>query len=119
MNESNSLILRKLKVLLAENSNNDLFFEFIDRCDGVDLDKFVNEVDESHYSLEDWVEAFLGFDEWLTKRCISERSFIVMLGYVHCCQEVLPETLEKPSLQVIVNEMLNNYGFQAGDPSQS
>ena len=42
-------------------------------------------VDESAYSLDDWMNALTAFDDWLGERNIVERPVDAMLGYVHCC----------------------------------
>jgi hypothetical protein len=95
------------------------FFDLLGRSQSVDLENLIDEVDDSDYSLADWVGAFLGFDIWLTNEGISGRDFGNMLGYLHCCQLMIAENVDRPDLQTFVNQMLTEYGFDPGQRSQS
>jgi hypothetical protein len=74
-------------------------------------------VDESDYSLVDWVEALLAFDAWLDEKGESRRPFPEMVGYVHCCTMTSSPVLSLPSLKVTLTEALTGFGFDAvSDP---
>ncbi len=79
------------------------------------LDSFYSSVDESDYSLEDWAEALIGFDAWLAEENSTKRPFNTMVGYVNCCTMMNPVKIALPSLNIIVNQSLTEYGFDAGN----
>ncbi|MEM9015383.1 MAG: hypothetical protein AAGC68_00115 [Verrucomicrobiota bacterium] len=97
----------------------DGFRAFLARCDSAEIDSFVKLVDDSDYSLQDWVEALLGFDQWLTNKGRDERPFAEMTGYVHCCTYTNSPLLPLPSLQVLVIQALEGFGFEAVEQSQN
>jgi hypothetical protein len=111
-------ILETLKIHLTDKSAWDRFSNFLDQANNVDLDKFLQEIDDSDYSISDWVEAFLGFDTWLTNEGKSGRDFGMMLGYLHCCQLMICAKAGQPNLQSIVLQCLADHGFEFVNPSQ-
>lgn len=70
-------------------------------------------VDDSPYSLADWLDALLTFDRWLAARAIEARPVATMLGYLECCTLTLAETLPVPALASLLTENLERYGFDA------
>ena len=92
-----------LKKILSHNSSED----------PPSLHKFHAAVDDSDYSLNDWTEALLEFDNWLESRNIEARPFNAMVGYVRCCAMMPPADISLPSLKVIVNQSLIEFGFDA------
>ncbi|NOX99888.1 MAG: hypothetical protein GXP30_09190 [Verrucomicrobia bacterium] len=77
------------------------------------VEKFYEQVDQSDFSLADWVEALLCFDQWLEEQNISQRPLTSILGYIHCCTLTLADTLAPPNLALITGEMLKQHGFDA------
>ena len=77
---------------------------------------FLDDVDDSHYSLFDWLEALLRFDSWLSAKEIEARPLAAMIGYIHCCTMTSAETLAPPELAKLVEENLNQWGFDAAQP---
>lgn len=97
------------------------FESLLDRSTEVDLDRLVEEVDDSNYSLKDWAEAFLVFDKWLSHQAEPnvERNFTHILGYLHCCQMMISDSVENPNLQAIVIQCLTDYGYDPLKSTQS
>ncbi len=76
-------------------------------------DSFLSYIDESDYSLADWVAALQTFDAWLAEKNIEARPASSMLGYLHCCQMVSPDVLAPPRLSSVLKSNLNDFGFEA------
>ena len=119
MSENQPDLREMIRNRLDDHQTAEKFFCFLDRANAVDLEKMIHEVDDSDYALLDWVKAFLGFDEWLTNHHYSGRVFVDMLGYLHCCQMMLAESVNRPDFQSLVIQCLTDYGFDAVGPSQS
>jgi len=94
------------------------FFDLVSRSTDPDLEGFIEEVDQSDYSLHDWVDAFVEFDNWLSAKNIELRPFNTMTGYIRCCTEMNAPQISLPILKVIVYQSLTKYGFDATDASQ-
>lgn len=75
-------------------------------------ERLLEEVDQSDYSLADWVEALAAFDTWLESRGVDERPVPEMLGYIHCCTLTNAPTIDLPSLNIIVDQSLTEFGFE-------
>ncbi|NNE92263.1 MAG: hypothetical protein HKN23_11500 [Verrucomicrobiales bacterium] len=86
------------------------------KADDAMLDGFLGTVDDSHYSLGDWLEALYEFDRWLTEKSIEARPLADMIGYVHCCTMTTAETLSPPELARLLRENLDQFGFEAASP---
>ena len=88
---------------------------FLNRATEVDLGQLIDQVDESDYALQDWAEAFLGFAKWLSEQPNSdvEQNFSHMLGYLHCCQMMGGNNVDRPNLQNLVNQCLTDYGYDS------
>ena len=82
------------------------------------VDSFLEEVDRSDYSLDDWAEAFAVFERWLVENGITSRPLREMIGYLHCCTLTNAPGVPLPSLKVIVSQLLTTYGFEAVSESQ-
>lgn len=77
------------------------------------LDEFCQDVDQSDYSLGDWILALLALDRWLEERGIDQRPLKSMAGYIHCCTSTLTGTLPAPDLARLTRDMLDQHGFDA------
>lgn len=75
-------------------------------------------VDDSDYSLADWIEALAVFCDWLDGQGESRRSWRDMTGYVHCCTRMAAPGIALGNLKVIVYQALTEFGFQSTDESQ-
>ena len=116
--DSNVKILKKIETLLEEKP--ELFANFcifLDASESVDLEKLVDQVDESDYSLADWIESLLAFDEWLNRGNLKKRDFGNMLGYLHCCTFVIPESVDSPCLKAVLQQCLSDHGYDASGES--
>ena len=114
MEESIESAVAKLRTLLPGNSEFTADFEgFLRRSEAPDFDAFLDEVDQSEYSLADWMGALLEFDRWLESRSIEKRPFRAMIGYAHCCTLISVPGAQLPSLELVVIQNLNAYGFEA------
>ena len=67
----------------------------LENADSV-IDKLLEYVDDSDYSLTDWLSA--------------------MIGYIHCSTMGAPQTLTAPELSRVVLENLDEWGFDAVKP---
>lgn len=95
---------RKLQALLASTDADEL---------SPILDEFCQDVDQSDYSLGDWILALLAIDQWLEERGIDQRPLKSMAGYIHCCTCTLSGTLPAPDLASLTRGMLGEHGFDA------
>lgn len=94
------------------------YLEFLKNTPRFDEDELFEKVDESDYSLRDWAEALVVFDRWLAQKGVSERPHTAMLGYIHCCTMLNAPQISLPSLKVIVNQSLTEYGFEEVSKNQ-
>lgn len=69
-------------------------------------------VDESAYSLRQWVDAFILVGQWLDARGLRA-SFQDQLGYLSCACEAAGAGGNLTTLSGIVAEMLDSYGFDS------
>jgi hypothetical protein len=78
---------------------------------GAFLRTLVEAVDESPFSLHQWVEALAVMDKWLdSRRC--EANLEDQIGYVSCASASASRCPNEESLPDLVGEMLANYGFE-------
>ena len=68
-------------------------------------------VDESDYTLTDWLKAIESFHDWISSRTIST-DLDMLLGYISCCTEANPNSPTELNLKETVLEMLEQYGFE-------
>lgn len=117
--DTDATILNKIETLLAgEPGMYADFCRFLESAESVDLPKLVDEVDESNFSLYDWIESLLSFEDWLDREKAKKRDFDNMLGYLHCCTFVIPESVASPSLKGVLQQCLSDYGYDAAEASQ-
>ena len=69
-------------------------------------------VDDSDYSFTQWIEAYEYFYQWLQERDLSS-DFVTMLGYLGCCSLSPENKTHKRELCGLLQEMLQEHGFQA------
>ncbi len=113
-----------LALLQAECESSDDWLQLqnlLSQLDRITLDpalkKLFEQVDQSDYSLSDWIKALLIFDQWLDDKKIQGRPVASMLSYIHCCTLTLSDNLAPPDLARLTNEMLKLYGFDAASES--
>ena len=94
------------------------FEGLLSRGNGAELESLLDLVDESDYSLADWIEAFVEFDRWLDSKGEARRPLTGMRGYIHCCTFMNPLSLSSPNLKVIVVKALTEYGFDTMSDAQ-
>lgn len=112
MSDPHATLLSTVRKALGEESP--LLQEFeglLSRGNGAELECLLDQVDDSDYSLADWVEAFVAFDRWLAEKGETRRPLTGMRGYIHCCTFMNSPLLYSPSLKVIVIKALTEYGF--------
>lgn len=73
------------------------------------------QVDDSVYSLKEWIEAIAFFHEEIEKRG-QKTDFITLLGYLRCCALSPENKTRKRNFCELISEMLDDYGFEAGLP---
>jgi len=69
-------------------------------------------VDESPFSLRQWVDAFIILGQWLDARGLRA-SFDDQLGYVSCASEAAGAGANLTTLPGVVSEMLADHGFDS------
>lgn len=89
------------------------FSDLMARGENGGLDDLLDDVDESDYSLADWVEALIAFDGWLAEKGETRRPLAAMRSYIHCCTYLNSPQLCLPVLKVIVIKALTEFGFVA------
>lgn len=80
------------------------------------LENFYSQVDQSDFSLSDWIKALLHFDQWLAEHPLppaqsQSRPVASMISYIHCCTLTLSAHLPPPELASLTGEMLRTHGF--------
>lgn len=75
--------------------------------------ELIEQVDQSDFSLADWIQALLHFDRWLDHKNITARPVANMTAYIHCCTLTLSGSLAPPDLARLTIDMLEQYGFDA------
>lgn len=74
------------------------------------ITKFFTMVDNSSYSLSEWIETIEVFHKWL---CGQKRQtdFLKMIGYLQC-SDLAPDNREvKHDFKDLVSDMLKTYGY--------
>lgn len=92
------------------------FRSLLYRSGDPDLEELIGSVDDSDYSLADWIDALDAFDRYLSSNNVQVRDFPKMLGYIRCCVLMPRGIAELPSLQDVVNQYLMEFGFDAARP---
>ena len=105
------------KALIDDQVSLNNFDKFLKKCPYSDLALLFEEVDQTDYSLADWVAALLEFDRWMDEDGTSNRPFRQMLGYINCCTQINPPNVSLASLKVVVYETLTGFGFDGKDAS--
>jgi hypothetical protein len=71
--------------------------------------QLLRHIDESDYSLEEWVDALAGLKAHLPSGIeVSPRR---ALGYLHCVQMTIDPTLARPPLREATLELFEEYGI--------
>ena len=82
------------------------------QSEGIGWHLLLESVDDSDYSLRDWVEALVSFSEYIEEKD-GVADLNTMLGYLNCCCEADGGSVSLPLIHVL-NEMLKQYGFEGG-----
>lgn len=69
-------------------------------------------VDDSPDSLSDWIAAIEYFYDWLGQNKRSAPGLAQMLEYLSCCVESQANLPHKESLQDVLTDMLDRYGYE-------
>lgn len=85
----------------------------------VDLGSWFAVIDESPYTLDDWIRAMASFDTWLEEQEIDDRPVDSMIGYLECCTLSIMGNLPLPDFPDLARENLDNYGFDATRPART
>ena len=92
--------------------------EALERWSAEERESLLTAVDESDYSLADWLEALGAFDAWLSARGEARRPWREIVGYIHCCTQMASPGIALGTLKVIVFQALTEFGFQFMTASQ-
>lgn len=84
-----------------------------------DREALFTAVDDSAYSLADWIEALGAFEVWLEERGEASRPWREIVGYIHCCTLMASPGVDLGVLKVIVFKALTEFGFEFIGESQS
>lgn len=102
-NENNEI---RLKELLANHPV--LLEQFTDK-DPTFRDKLLKEVDESSFTLSDWVDALIAFDQWLDQAGLT-LSVQDRLAYVSCAAQSVGSHATLSHLPSLIKDFLEQYG---------
>lgn len=78
------------------------------------LRTFLDEVDESHYTLRQWIDALIVMGHWLDARSLAA-SLEDQIGFVSCANAAAGAGAHLTTLSAIVSEMLDTYGFERAE----
>lgn len=78
---------------------------------GLGTRTFFQAVDESPFSLEEWIEGLSFFDRWLKMKG-QGAGLLTMLGYLRCCSEAAQKAGLKLRFVQHLEEMLETHGFE-------
>jgi|GEM_PF-2029263 len=81
--------------------------------------KLYESVDDSDYSLGDWISALGVFDAWMRETGEARRPWAEMAGYIHCCTFLSSPGVALGKLEVIVYKSLTEFGFDFVNESQT
>lgn len=119
MSDSRHFLLAAVEKAMAKDSPELVAFaRLLNSGEAGGLDALLENVDESDYSLADWVEALTAFDAWLGEKGETRRPLAGMRGYIHCCTFTNSPHLSSPILKVIVIKALTEFGFDVLAESQ-
>ena len=114
MNDTRQHLLAAVdKAVGAESPERASFLRLLERGEAGGHEELLDAVDDSDYSLADWVVAFVAFDEWLEEKGEKRRPLAEMRGYIHCCTYTNSPHLSLPILRVILIKALTEFGFDA------
>lgn len=82
--------------------------------DGSTLNGFLEDVDDSAFSLHDWVAALRTLGSWLDVRKLT-LSIQDQIGYVCCAAESASVGANLTDLPSLVDEMLTTYGCERAE----
>jgi hypothetical protein len=98
--------------LRNHNPDPDALTELVAWADPSFAQQLVPAIDASSYGVDDWVRALLALRHWVAARGGTARAEDA-LGYVSCCASIAGGKTPRLPLGYVVEDMLNNYGFEA------
>ncbi|MCZ6672553.1 MAG: hypothetical protein O7C75_06400 [Verrucomicrobia bacterium] len=75
-----------------------------------DFSMLMERVDDSSYSITDWLVAMEAFHDWISSHGKST-SLDMLLGYIACCTDADPNASTVSALRDLVITMLEQFGF--------
>jgi hypothetical protein len=105
-------ILEKLTLAAKSPRQLNVISDYIGRSPTADneLKLLFERVDESPYSLTDWLESIETFHDWNASSG-QTTELEMLLGYISCCTEATPNSQTEVGLNSTVTAMLKQYGF--------
>lgn len=82
--------------------------------DATTLNEFLEDVDDSPFSLRDWISALRILGSWLDARKLT-LSLQDQIGYVSCAAESAGASANLTELSALVDEMLTAYGCERAE----
>lgn len=86
-------------------------FQEIDLLSDESLLIWIQTVDESSYSLQEWLEALVYFQKWLQENK-KGKNFPDQIEYISCCIQGSSNTGRLLTLLDLLKSYLNTYGVQ-------
>ena len=80
--------------------------------------ELVEAIDAHSFRLVEWVESLLCFDEWLRQNSLSLAARD-QVAFLRCTAELAEARVKFEPLEVLVFEMLSQYGCERAIPSSS
>jgi hypothetical protein len=78
------------------------------------VQKLLDEVDESDYSLRQWIDALVVLGHWMDARALTAR-LEDQIGYVGCACAAAGASANLTPLSGLVADMLESYGFECAE----
>jgi len=92
-------VLAWLEANFAQGANQELILPLL------------GDVDESAYSLREWIDAFLVMAEWLDKNGLTA-SLEDQIGFLCCASGAAGSSANLTALPELVIDLLDSYGFE-------
>lgn len=83
----------------------------LEDADQKTLGTLLDEVNDSHYSLRQWIDALIVMGHWLDSRGLAA-SLQDRIGYVCCASAAAGAGANLTPLSALVSDMLDDYGFE-------
>jgi len=79
--------------------------------EGFSTQKFARMVDETPFSLQDWIAAWFEVEKYLASQS-KKTNAVTILGYLQCCADAVRHSTPTPEFADEVSRMLKQFGME-------